>query len=186
MYSERINKAFVMAADFHRNQLRKGENHPYIIHPFEVFLVCYDLNCEEDTLVAALLHDVVEDTDCTEDDVRNEFGSNVLKIVISNTETDKSLSWKERKQHTLDTLDGRTQEELKMFLADKYVNLNSFINAYNLKGEKMWEAFHAGKEQQKWYHNELYRKLNDLLENNDKTREYLDAFKDGCSYLFGE
>jgi len=185
MYNERINKAFVMAADYHKDQLRKGEKHPYIIHPFEVFLVCQDLDCEEDTLIAALLHDVIEDTECSEEDVREEFGENVLKIVRSNTETNKSLSWKERKQHTVDTLDGRTQEELKMFIADKYVNLKSFISAYERKGEDMWKAFHAGKEQQKWYHEELYKALDRLLDKNEKTSEYLKAFRDGLDRLFG-
>jgi len=186
MYSQKINDAFVLAADYHRDKLRKGENHPYIIHPFEVFIACYDMGCEEDTLIAAILHDVIEDTPCSEEEIQSKFGNNVLKIVMGNTETDKSQSWDTRKQHTIDTLAQRNQEELKMFLADKYVNLKSFINAYDIKGDRAWEAFRAGKDKQKWYHEEIYKTLDKLMDKNEKTEEYLKAFNEGCAYLFGK
>ncbi len=77
---EKIRKAYTFAKEAHMGQFRiKGE--PYISHPFEVAKLVYSLGLDEVSIIASFLHDVVEDTDITLQDIRNEFGGEVETIV---------------------------------------------------------------------------------------------------------
>ncbi len=73
-----IMKAANMAAEFHKNQ-KRASGEPYIIHPISVATILIDMNLDTETIVAALLHDVIEDTEATYDFIKDEFG-----IVIAN------------------------------------------------------------------------------------------------------
>ena len=78
--SERIERAVAIATEAHKNQLRKtGE--PYIIHPLAVKKILEEWHMDEDTIIAGILHDTVEDTDLTLDDIKKEFGESVAFLV---------------------------------------------------------------------------------------------------------
>lgn len=96
------------AAKAHDGQYRKGTDIPYISHPYAVGLLLLKEGYEEDIVCAGILHDIVEDTDQTLDDINDEFGSKVARIVEGSSEPNKDLPWKERKQHTLDELQHAT------------------------------------------------------------------------------
>ena len=75
-----IQKAYNYAVQKHGDQKRKS-GEPYIIHPTNVAYTIAELGLDEQTICAALLHDVVEDTDATYDDIKNEFGPEVAEMV---------------------------------------------------------------------------------------------------------
>ncbi len=81
-------RAYDFAKDAHRNQ-KRASGEPYFIHPCAVAEILVELGLDAETIVAALLHDVIEDTSATEEDVRREFGENVLTLVSGVTKLDR-------------------------------------------------------------------------------------------------
>ena len=83
-----IAKAYKVASDAHKNQFRKS-GEPYIIHPLNVAIILADLELDKETIVAGILHDVVEDTIMTEEDLIREFGEDVAQLVDGVTKLEK-------------------------------------------------------------------------------------------------
>ena len=75
-----IEKAYKVASEAHKDQLRKS-GEPYIIHPLYVAIILADLEMDKETIAAGLLHDVVEDTIMTEQEIRQQFGDEVALLV---------------------------------------------------------------------------------------------------------
>ena len=95
-----IDKAAKFAERAHQGAHRKGTSIPYIVHPLETALIASMLTDDEEILAAALLHDTIEDTDVTYEELKREFGTRVADLVAAESE-DKSKTWMERKGHTL-------------------------------------------------------------------------------------
>jgi len=124
-----ITKAASFAAVKHRGQTRKdADNTPYINHPVAVAHLLSDYAGIEDVnvIVAALLHDTVEDTDATVDEIEQEFGSEVRDIVIEVTD-DKSLPSGKRKQLQIEHAAGLSHAARLVKLADKICNLQDIL-----------------------------------------------------------
>ena len=83
-----IEKAYLFAERVHKGQYRVSEE-PYIVHPLEVAKILADLQVDKQTIMAALLHDVLEDTDTTADELRKEFGDEVVNLVLGVTKIGK-------------------------------------------------------------------------------------------------
>lgn len=83
-----VRKAYELAADAHKVQVRKS-GEPYIIHPIGVVGILVGLQMDDKTLAAAFLHDVVEDTDYTLDDIKERFGAVVANLVDGVTKLGK-------------------------------------------------------------------------------------------------
>lgn len=84
MISDKVNLALKVASRAHRDQMRKGTDIPYISHPVAVAMIVSGYTTDEDTIVASILHDILEDVEPTvysETDMRNDFGDEVVKIV---------------------------------------------------------------------------------------------------------
>lgn len=96
-----VIKAYEFAKEAHKGQFRESKE-PYIIHPVNVTINLAKFKADGATLVAGMLHDVVEDTKYTIEDIEKEFGKDIASLVMGASEKDKSLSWEERKQHTID------------------------------------------------------------------------------------
>ena len=156
-----LHEAVLFAEKAHRGQKRKGTDIDYITHPMEVFQILTSMNAGYELLVAGLLHDTVEDTDVTIDDIRKAFGERVATLVGNHSE-DKSKTWKERKQHTIDELKTADRDTKLLIMADKVSNLRSMLSDYAQVGEKLWERFNASKELQSWYNSEVQDALYDL------------------------
>lgn len=100
---DRLSAAVEFAVWAHGGRTRKGKDVPYITHPLAVALSLARAGCAEDVVIAGLLHDVVEDTSVTLEEVRERFGAGVAGIVAACTE-DKRLPWEDRKARMLETL----------------------------------------------------------------------------------
>ena len=95
-------KAYEFAAKAHKGQKRKSDKlKPFILHPIEVSLLIKEYGFDSNVVSAGLLHDVVEDTKYKIEDIEKEFGSDIASLVMGDSEPDKSLSWEERKKHTI-------------------------------------------------------------------------------------
>ena len=126
-----ILKALRFSAEKHRDQRRKGASaSPYINHPIEVTEILWRMGDVRDTnrLLAAILHDTIEDTDATPDEIRSEFGEEVLSLVLEVTD-DKSLPKQKRKQLQVENAPHKTPKAKLLKLADKISNIREIVAA---------------------------------------------------------
>lgn len=156
---EKIRKAIDYATINHHGQVRKTDQIPYISHPFAVGMLLLQEGYKEDIVVAGLLHDIVEDTDGTLEEIQKLFGPYVATLVEYATEPDKTLPWEERKQHTIDTIKDAPLDAKLVVCADKIDNLSSTIEKQKLLGDEMWNSFKRGKDSQQWYYSQVYQSL---------------------------
>ena len=174
-----INKAKTFAEKAHQGQFRKVTNVPYINHPIRVAKRLKEIGASEHLICAAYLHDVVEDTPFEIEDIESNFGPRVASLVSAHTE-DKSKSWKERKQHTIDTIKSAKKEIKYLIVADRLDNLLDFEKDMKQIGHTIWDNFNAGYEDQKWYNESIANHMSDGLtkeEIPDFFSEYNKAVK---------
>lgn len=164
-----VHKAVEFAAIKHRDQRRKGSDTPYIVHPVEVALFLTECGCDETCIAAGVLHDTLEDTETTYEELVEQFGEDVAKLVAAESE-DKSKSWRERKQATVDSLKTMPPEVLLICLADKLSNLRSMVYDYVNIGDELWTRFNADKDSIEWYYRSI---INGSKRSNSVLRERL-------------
>jgi (p)ppGpp synthase/HD superfamily hydrolase len=148
--NELIQKGEIFATKAHNGQTRKTSGAPYIGHPFLVAKILQGAGMPPKVIVAGLLHDTVEDTDITIEDIQKEFGDEIAALVAYNTE-EKEHSWEERKEHTIEQLKTGTLHQKALVVSDKYANLLELIRNYSELGDAIWNSFKRGKQQQYWY-----------------------------------
>ncbi|MBQ2005733.1 MAG: HD domain-containing protein, partial [Alphaproteobacteria bacterium] len=128
----------------------------------------------EAEVIAGLLHDTLEDTPTTEKELRQSFGNRITDLVMEASEPDKSLSWEERKEHTLQTLQQVTDMDLLMLVcADKLSNISSIASDLGLYGSDIWGRFNRGYEQQKWYYCGLAKIFAKHTDKSDIFEKYI-------------
>ena len=155
----KIHDAIIFATVKHQNQKRKGTALPYIVHPMEVMQILTMFNCQESVIIAGILHDTLEDTDTKPDEIEKLFGGEVLGLVKAESE-DKSKTWKERKQATIDYLDNKASPEAKIIcFADKLSNIRSIYSDKEKIGNEIWKRFNADKDPIEWYYREVLRSI---------------------------
>ena len=98
-----LEKAIHFATSKHAGQLRKGTKVPYIVHPLETMNILRSMNADTNLLIAGLLHDTVEDTDTSIEEIKEVFGTDVAALVGGHSE-DKSKTWVERKTYAIKEL----------------------------------------------------------------------------------
>ncbi len=150
-----IFEAIEFAAKAHHGQFRKGTKLPYILHPLGVAKILIERGYLDNVVIAGILHDTIEDTSVTLDDIKEHFGVQVAELVEALSEPDKSDSWKNRKQHTLDYLKTAPIDVLLIACADKLHNIRSIREDYARHGEALWSRFNRPKVKQKWYYQAL-------------------------------
>lgn len=171
-----IEQAERLAARAHDGQKRKNSAAPYIVHPQRVSEILSAGGGSEALICAGLLHDVVEDTEVTTEDIRKQFGDRVAELVTAHTEN-KSLPWQQRKQHTINVVRDGSMEIKSLIVADKLDNLRSIHTDHKRLGEKVWDTFNAGYSQQKWYYQSVAAAMYDGLSKQDAPpffQEYAD------------
>lgn len=156
----RIERAIQKAATIHDGQKRRGgDNPPYVSHLFSVAAIVSSYTNDEDTVVASLLHDALEDTQYGAQEIARDFGPTVLRIVEGVTEERSRngvrLSWRERKEGYLERLRNAPEESLYVSAADKIHNLSSLIHEYKVAGPALWNVFPEGSTEHLWFFGEV-------------------------------
>lgn len=155
-----VDQAIGFAARAHDGQRRKTGNLPYIAHPMGVAMILQAMGCAETVVAAGLLHDVVEDTAVTLEEVRRRFGGEVAEIVALVTEPPKADNqWEARKQHAITILREAPLEAKLVAAADKYHNLSHTLHTRRRQGATVWENFGRGKRRQAWYYRTVLESL---------------------------
>jgi (p)ppGpp synthase/HD superfamily hydrolase len=149
-WSPRLERALRWAAQGHDGQLRKGSPVPYIEHPMAVAMILDRAGFDEDVVIAGLLHDLVEDTDDTLDEVRRRFGDDVAATVSDCSEVKADASgvkrpWADRKRDHLDALKDSPISTRAVILADKLHNLACIALDLD-EGRPVWSTFKAGRD----------------------------------------
>ncbi len=154
-----LEKAFQFALDKHDGQYRKGTSIPYITHPYAVGMILKHHGYSDHVVAAGLLHDTLEDTNTSPEEIFQQFGSEVLSLVQAASEQDKTLSWEERKSRTIQALPKKSEAQLAVILADKLHNIRSIGNDLNEIGEAVWNKFNSGKHSQAWYYRGILNEI---------------------------
>lgn len=154
-----IDKALQVASVAHEGQYRKNTNIPYIAHPVAVGMILQKAGYRDELVAAGILHDTVEDTNITMEDIEREFGSEIARIVEGCSEPDKSLSWEERKEHTIEFLKTASEEIRVVACADKLHNVRSIREDVDQLGEVVWGRFNRDKKHQDWYYKNVVQSL---------------------------
>lgn len=189
--TERLKEAFALSLDLHKNQTRKGSEVPYISHLMAVAAIVMRFGGNEDEVIAALLHDAVEDQggQPTLEMIELKFGQQVASIVAGCSDTDQQPKppWKERKEAYLEHLRKSDQSTTLVSAADKFHNAQDCLITYDEIGQSMWDMFKASKEQTKWYYQQLaeiyaikaaeYPQINALLQQAIKMIQQLTALE---------
>lgn len=173
-------KSFAKKA--HEGQLRKNSNNPYITHPIRVAKRLESAGFSNELVCAAYLHDVVEDTPYKMEDIEKEFSSRIAYLVAAHTE-DKSKSWLERKQCTINLIKNAEKEIKYLIVADRLDNLLDLEKNSQKLGHKVWDSFNAGFEQQKWYNKSIAKNMYHGLKN-DEIPDFFQEFEDSIRRVF--
>lgn len=182
----RLDQALIFAARAHDGQRRKGTDIPYIVHPAAMAMKLLTMNCMEDVVIAALLHDVVEDTPATLEDISQAFGDNVAALVSAASEPEHNTArWEVRKQHTIDFLRTASLPAKLLTCADKLHNLRSIEQDYAQLGEGVWKRFARGREKQAWYYRELAKSFTQNVKSPENYPIFTE-FTQEVTALFGK
>lgn len=165
MISSKVNLALKVASKAHRDQMRKGTDTPYISHPVAVAMIISKYTTDENTIIAGILHDILEDVKPTvysETDMRNDFGDEVVKIVkdVSEDKTagEPEKPWIERKKGYLAHLDSvEDKRSLIVSTADKIHNLTDILEEHERVGDNIWQKFNADKDDELWFYSEFLK-----------------------------
>lgn len=174
----RIEKAIIFATHAHEGATRKGKDKAYILHPLEAMIIAAGVTEDEDVLAAAVLHDTIEDTDTTYEDIEREFGKQVADLVGNESENKredrpKAETWQIRKQETIDELKHAGRETKIITLGDKLSNLREIGRDYATVGDVIWERFNQkDKKMHAWYYGSLLKALEKEFGDIEAIREY--------------
>lgn len=168
---EILLKARDLAKNAHNGQKRKISGKPYFTHVENVAAILKQSGFPDSVVAAGYLHDVIEDTDVSQEDIREIFGEEILQLVLHNTEN-KDLEWEQRKQATILKAQETSFEIKALIAADKLDNSQDLLNFYQKYGDKVWEFFNRGYEKQAWY----YKELTEALFKNVNETEIPDFF----------
>ncbi|MCA9694515.1 MAG: HD domain-containing protein [Nannocystaceae bacterium] len=144
-----LKHALDRAADWHRAQRRKYPNAdvPYMSHCAGVAITLARHGFADDVVAAGALHDVLEDTSTTYEELAAEFGARIAELVRLVSEEDKSLPWEERKRQYLARFPTKPWEAQAITLADKLDNFRSILVCAARHGDP-WPMFKRGREAQ--------------------------------------
>lgn len=166
-----LDSAIIFATKAHSGMKRKGTNVPYIVHPIEAASIVSTMTDDEEVIAAAVLHDVLEDTETTEQALLARFGRRITELVIGESENKRrnfpaALTWRVRKQETITFLETEADTEAKMLaLADKLSNLRAIHRDVCVIGDAVWERFNVkDKKMHGWMYRSIAEALNDLEE----------------------
>ena len=182
--SDRLMRGIAIASRAHDGHYRKGSGVPYISHPMAVMLIAASVTNDEDVLLAALFHDILEDVpeNYSRAEMKDEFGLRVVEIVEGVTKNSSLPSWQERADAYLEQLSRGSAESIIVAAADKFHNLSQTLEDLDRDGHSLWRRFRSTPSQQLWWYtsvrNVVAERLSDmpLLDDLDVLIERLDSW----------
>lgn len=178
-----LDQAILWATQAHSGAVRKGGRVPYILHPLESAAIAATMTSDLEVLAAAVLHDVVEDTSCTLEELRTHFGPRVAALVAADTENKRpgsspASTWRLRKEETIRLLREEKRVEVKIIvLGDKLSNLRSMYRDHLAEGDSFWDRFHQKDPlEHRWYYREIGAAL-ECLRSYPAWEEYWQLFR---------
>ena len=163
-----LDRAIIFAVNAHHNTERRGKGFPYIVHPMEAVEIVATITSDQELLAAAALHDTIEDTDVTVDDIRREFGDRIAELVHAESDqftegVSEEDSWHDRKQAAIDRLAAASHDAKIVALGDKLSNMRAIWRDYQVKGDELWKIFHCSdKAAHEWHYRGLAASLSEL------------------------
>ena len=169
-----LDRAIIFAVRAHAGTERRGKGFPYIVHPMEAVEIVATMTKDQELLAAAALHDTVEDTDVTIEQIRTEFGERVASFVaVESDEPHQSRdgveNWRARKQAAIDRIAHASRDTKIVALGDKLSNMRAIARDYAQQGDALWDLFHAKDPKDHEWH---YRGLADALSELRDTFAY--------------
>ena len=163
-----LDRAIVFAVRAHTGTERRGKGFPYIVHPMEAVEIVATMTNDQELLAAAALHDTVEDTDTTIEQIRAEFGDRVAALVATESDEphqsgDSIENWRARKQAAIDRIVSAPLDSKMVALGDKLSNMGAIARDYAKQGDKLWNLFHSkDRKDHEWHYRGLANALSDL------------------------
>ena len=163
-----LDRAIIFAVKAHHNTERRGKGFPYIVHPMEAVEIVATITPDQELLAAAALHDTIEDTDVTVEDIRREFGDRIADLVHAESDqftegVSEEDSWHDRKQAAIDRLRQAPHDAKIVALGDKLSNMRAIWRDYQTKGDELWNIFHVkDKASHEWHYRGLAASLSEL------------------------
>ena len=177
--TELLDRAIIFAVKAHAGTERRGKGFPYIVHPMEAVEIVATITPDQELLAAAALHDVVEDTEISADEIRREFGDRIAALVVAESDVfvegvSEEDSWHDRKQAAMDRLAAAPHDAKIVAMGDKLSNMRAIARDYAVKGDELWKIFHAKDPKDHEWH---YRGLAAALEELKDTFAYREFVK---------
>jgi (p)ppGpp synthase/HD superfamily hydrolase len=167
---QEIGEAVALATELHRGQLRKGTTTPYISHLFAVAALVMEDAGQQESVIAALLHDAAEDQGGEETLtlITDRFGPRVGRIVRECSDAlpvagEEKAPWRIRKEAYIAALPGKSREALFVTAADKLHNTQCTLTDLRMVGSDVWGRFKTGRVGFLWYHTEVLRGLENRI-----------------------
>lgn len=163
-----LDRAIVFAVQAHHNTERRGKGFPYIVHPMEAVEIVATITPDQELLAAAALHDTIEDTDVTVEQLREAFGERIAELVHAESDqftegVSEEDSWHDRKQAAIDRLAAAPHDAKIVALGDKLSNMRAIWRDYQTKGDELWKIFHVtDKASHEWHYRGLAASLSEL------------------------
>ena len=172
--TELLDRAIIFAVNAHAGTERRGKGYPYIVHPMEAMEIVATMTADQELLAAAALHDTVEDTDVTVEQLRAEFGERIASLVADESDVmpagmTEEASWHQRKQAAIDRLSKASHDAKIVAMGDKLSNMRAIARDYAALGDALWSRFHTSDPKEHAWH---YRGLADALRELDETEAY--------------
>ena len=184
--TELLDRAMVFAVQAHAGTERRGKGFPYIVHPMEAVSIAATITSDQEILAAAALHDTVEDTDVTVDQIRSEFGERIASLVAAETDAvmegkTENETWHERKKAAIDRLARVSSDAKIVAMGDKLSNMRAIARDYAVQGDALWNLFHVNDPREHEWH---YRGLADALRDLKDTFAFQE-FETLINQVFG-
>lgn len=185
--TELLDRAIAFAVRAHAGTERRGKGFPYIVHPLEAVEIVATMTPDQELLAAAALHDTVEDTDVTVEQIRDEFGDRIASLVALESDpivsgVSKEDSWLTRKQAAIQRLASAPHDAKIVALGDKLSNMRAIARDYAMEGDKVWNLFRFKDPKVHEWH---YRGLADALRELQDTFAYKE-FEQLINQVFGQ
>lgn len=165
--SSLLDRAICFAVQAHANTERKGKGFPYIVHPLEVVAIVSTMTSDQELLAAAVLHDTLEDTDATFEQLEQLFGRRVAELVAHESdvklEGHASATWHLRKQMAIEHLAQASRDAKIVAMGDKLSNMRIIARDYAEIGDELWKRFHVSDpHEHAWHYYGLMHSLSSL------------------------